>query len=270
MLKKIICLLLVIYGAACAYLYVFQRDLIYKPDKQYVAPKLSGATEIKLKTDDGLTLDGWYVPAKDGAKNGETVLYFNGNKSGMHLHEEFYTQIVKAGYGLLAFNYRGYGRSEGAPTEEGLYIDARAAIDYLQQQKIALEQVIFMGRSLGSGVAVQMATEYLPHAVALISPYSSINAIGKMQYPFMPVDLLLVDKFDSLTKADKIESPVVIFHGANDALIPATEAEKLHKAMAQSKMFIYEGQTHDNLDFAQIMRDLKATLALEKNAPKAH
>ena len=266
---QIICLLIAIYGAICAFLYVFQRDLIYHPDKQYVAPnpeKLPDVQEITLKTEDGLTLNGWYVPSK----NGKIVIYFNGNKSGMHLHETFYAEIVKAGYGLLTFNYRGYGKNEGAPTEQGLYDDAHAAISYLQQKKIPLESVIFLGRSLGSGVAMQMATEYLPHALVLISPYSSIAAIAKMQYPYMPIDLLLLDKFDSLSKAAQIASPTFIFHGADDALIPPSEGEKLHQAIHGSKLFIYKNQDHNNLNFAQIIADLQASLVAQENSNKAH
>jgi uncharacterized protein len=265
----IIYLMLVFYGAACGYLFVYQRSLLYKPDKQYVAPnteKLPNVQEITLKTKDKLKLDGWYVPSK----NGKIVLYFNGNKSGMQLHENFYAEIVKAGYGLLTFNYRGYGKNEGAPTEQGLYDDAHAAISYLQQKKIPLESVIFLGRSLGSGVAMQMATEYLPHALVLISPYSSIAAIAKMQYPFMPIDLLLLDKFDSFGKAAQISSPTFIFHGENDTLIPPSEGKKLHQAIHGSKLFIYENQDHNNLNFAQIMLDLQAALILQENMSKAH
>jgi fermentation-respiration switch protein FrsA (DUF1100 family) len=271
-MKKIttnICLMLVIYGAACGYLFIYQRNLIYHPDKQYVAPnaeKLPDVQEITLKTEDGLTLDGWYVPSK----NDKIVLYFNGNKSGMHLHENFYAEIVKAGYGLLTFNYRGYGKNAGEPSEQGLYDDAHAAISYLQKKKIPLESVIFLGRSLGSGVAMQMATEYLPHALVLISPYSSIAAVAKMKFPYIPIDLLLLDKFDSLSKAAQIASPTFIFHGSDDTLISPSEGEKLHQAIHDSKLFIYENQDHNNLNFAQIMVDLQASLTAQENVSKAH
>jgi uncharacterized protein len=243
---------LFVYSAICAYMFVSQRSLLYLPDKHYVAPDralLPDIQEVKIKTEDGLTLDGWYQPSKHGI----TILYFNGNKSGMHLHSEFYSDIVQAGYGLLAFNYRGYGRNAGDPTEAGLYIDARAAIGFLQQKDVLMENIILLGRSLGSGVAVQMATEYLPHSIMLISPYTSVAAIAKLQYPWLPVDLLLRDRFDSIAKAKDVDSAAFIFHGTKDEIIPVSEAEKLHQAIKGSKLFIYDDMDHNNLDFKEIL-----------------
>ncbi len=247
------------YGAACAYLFIFQRNLIYLPDEAYVAPdaqKLPNVEEITIKTDDGLSLTAWFVPSQ----NDKYILYFNGNKSGIHLHQDFYATIIQSGYGLLAFNYRGYGGNKGEPTEQGLYNDARAAVAFLQHRKIALENIIFLGRSLGSGVAVQIATEYLPLAIALISPYSSIADVAKLQYPYIPIDFLLVDKFDSMAKSSQIASPTFIFHGADDLLIPISQAQKLHEAINGSELFIYKNQDHDNLDFGKIIADLNGAL----------
>jgi fermentation-respiration switch protein FrsA (DUF1100 family) len=257
--------LVIAYVAICAYMFISQRSLLYLPDKEYVAPDrnlLPDIKEVKIKTEDGLELDGWYQPSK----NDYTILYFNGNKSGMHLHSDFYADIVNAGYGLLAFNYRGYGRNAGEPSEQGLYKDARAAIAFLQKQDILMENMIFLGRSLGSGVAVQMASEYLPKAVMLISPYSSIAAIAKRQYPWLPVDLLLQDRFDSLAKAKDVASSTFIFHGRDDDMIPVNEAEILNKAISGSKLFTYDDMDHNNLDFKRIITDFTEAFNSKQNA----
>jgi fermentation-respiration switch protein FrsA (DUF1100 family) len=259
--KKNIFLLLLLfpvlcYVGICGYLFLFQRSIIYLPDKHHAAPnreKLPTIQEVTIKTDDGLELEGWYQPARPSKK---TILYFNGNKTGMVEHEDAYRAFIEAGYGLLSINYRGYGTNAGAPSEEGLYKDARAAIAFLQAQLLPMEEIIFLGRSLGSGVAVQMATEYLPYAVVLVSPYTSIAAIGKMRYPYVPVDALLHDKFDSLGKMPQVQSPVLIFHGRADETIPISHAYTLHEAAKDSQLFVYDTQGHNDLDLEKIVQQI--------------
>jgi pimeloyl-ACP methyl ester carboxylesterase len=113
-------------------------------------------------------------------------------------------------------SYRGYGGNPGQPSEEGLYNDARAAIEFLAAEGIRPENVIYYGESLGSGVAVQLALETTPAAIILEAPYTDITAVGQRRYPFLPVRLLMRDRFDNLSKIAAVRAPVMVIHGEQD------------------------------------------------------
>lgn len=251
----------IIYISACAYLYVFQRDILYKPHKDYSPPSvtlLPDITEIEVQTSDGIALKSWFHAPQTSEK---TILYLHGNAGGLTKRSHFYRQIIDNNYGVLALEYRGFSQNKGSPTEAGLYEDARAALRYLAKNGIQLNDVVIMGRSLGTGVATQMAVEHELHALILISPYTSIADAGAERYPFAPINLLLKDKFDSVSKAHLVEEPVLIFHGTKDRITPYSQGLRLIDAFNPPKKLItYEGKNHGNLPFDDIMLQMNDLL----------
>lgn len=231
------------------FVYFFQRQLIYFPNKQNITPKDFSAPEfriIHLTTDDHLKLMSWYLPAKE---NFPTILYLHGNAGHIGNRIPLIQPYIQAGYGILLLEYRGYAQNPGHPTEAGLYGDARAAMHFLNQQGIYNNCIILLGESLGTGVAVQMATEFPVAAVILQSPFTSLIKIGQHHYPFLPVKLLLKDHFDSLQKINKIKSPLLVLYAVNDNVVPAIDSERLFMAARQPKFqYKFDGEdfAHDN------------------------
>jgi len=233
-------LLVLLYVALATVMYVFQRQMMYIPDKNIEAPErygLSGFRDLRTKTADGLSIQIWYRPAAEGMP---TICYFHGNAAHLGNRAGKFAAFAHDGFGVLALSYRGYGKSEGMPSEEGIYADARAALQFLiRDQRIALKQIILFGESLGSGVAVQMATEHAVGAVVLEAPYTSVINRAAEIYYFVPVRLLIKDHFDSLAKIVGVKAPVLIFHGELDLTIPPAHGRTLLAAANEPKHALF-------------------------------
>ena len=254
--RRVLMLALLAYGLMCAYLYLFQRSIIYKPADSYSAPSpsiLPDMKEVKITTSDKVTLHCWYQKA--GKAGFPTILYLHGNRGGLMDRTDNYREIVDGGYGLLALEYRGYSGNFGSPSEQGLYKDARAGLAFLAAEGITLKDTIIMGHSLGTGVAVQMATESKVRSLVLLAPYTSIGEIGAKRYWYAPVALLLEDTFDSVGKAVSVLPPVFIFHGKRDIVIPFEQAERLYAAMhPPKKMVLFASRDHNDLPISRILQ----------------
>lgn len=243
-----------LYSGIVAYMAIFQRKLLYLPDKSIGNPEiygLSGFSEHFIKTHDNVLIQAWYKPAKDGMP---TILYFHGNASHMGNRAGIYSALSGQGFGVLSISYRGYGKSEGSPHEQGLYADARTAIAFLvQENKIPLDNIILYGESLGTGVAVQMAQEYDVKAVILQAPYTSVSGRAAEIYFFMPVKIIMLDHFDSLSKIAKIKSPLLILHGELDITIPIRHGKTLLQAATCKKEAVFFHDVgHNNFDSTAI------------------
>ena len=232
---KILGLILVAYAALVAGCTMIQRSLMYFPGPTLPSPAAAGATgfqAVRHRTSDGLELQSWYRPAGKGFA---TIVYFQGN-GGTIADRVFKTRpLFEAGYGLLLVGYRGYGGNPGKPSEDGLYRDARAALAYLRARGVAPEHTVLLGESLGSGVAVRMATEGTVRAVILEAPYSSAVDVGQAAYFFLPVRLLMYDRFPSLDYIDRIGAPLLVVHGEQDGVIPVRFGRRLFQAAAEPK-----------------------------------
>jgi uncharacterized protein len=217
-----------------------QGSLIYPvPPSRGVPP---GYQRVELSTADGLTIHAGYRPARAGLP---TVLFFHGN--GMVWPDGVYVTELLAlrGYGVLLAEYRGYNGNPGTPSEQGLYRDARAALAFLQHQGIAGEDLILAGLSVGSGPAVQLATETEARALILISPLASLPATVSAAYPWLPVRLLLRDGYDNLAKVPRVDVPILIVHGEADRLIPLAHAERLAAAHPAAEFIALPGRGHN-------------------------
>lgn len=239
-LARIIFQLAILYGVILVVMYVFQRNLQYVPDRRPAgSPHDHGLKQmdaVAVTTADGLDLQAWYQPPRE--KNGKVVIYFHGN-AGHHAHRaNKIIHFIEAGYGVYLCGYRGYGGNPGRPSEQGLYADARAGIKWLQAAGITLDQMVFYGESIGTGVAIQMAHEQAPPVVILEAPFSSAVDVARKHYAWLPVDRLMRDRFANIEKIKDIKSDLLIVHGDQDEVTPIILAQNLFDAANHPKEFI--------------------------------
>ena len=191
--------------------------------------------EVFFTTDDGIELHGWYLPG-----SGEvTWLWFHGNGGNIsHRVDELALFRHRLGVNQFIFDYRGYGRSPGTPSEKGTYLDSRAALEYLlSRPDVVPEKIVYFGRSLGAAIAVELAANREPLALVLVAPFSSIADMAKVAFPFTPFHLLVRGRYDSVTRIRGIHRPVLILHGDQDATVPLVQGKKLFEAANQPKRF---------------------------------
>lgn len=246
MLKQIVLISTFIFCTVILLMYVFQRHLIYFPDVHKPKPDKYDAkdmTVITLHTEDKIQLTAWYKPAAD---HKSTLLYLHGNAGHIGYRMPLVRQFIKAGLGVLLLEYRGYGGNAGKPTEKGLYKDARAAVNFLEQQGIKSSQLVMYGESLGSAVATKMAIEHPVCAVILLSPLTSLPSLARYHYPWILVKPW--DRFDSLDRISKINAPLLIVHGKRDQVVPYQEGLILfNQAVEPKKMITFEQLDHHNM-----------------------
>jgi pimeloyl-ACP methyl ester carboxylesterase len=250
-----------------ALLWTFQRNLLYPAPQQPPGPPPAGYRLAEFQTSDGLTLGAWYRPSV-GIR--PTIAFFSGNAASRPVSADWCQSLADAGFGLLILSYRGYDRNPGAPSEQGLYRDARAALAWLAGQGV--HRPLLAGLSLGSGVAVEMAYEaatqapgfpagVAPAALLLFSPYRSIPEVAAGHYPFFPVRLLARDRFDSEAKIAAVGVPVFVAHGDADAVIPYAQGQAVWRLAPERKQFeTLKGIGHD-YNAADVLPALEAFLA---------
>ena len=265
--------LALIYAAMLAFLYVQQRSMMYFPDKTRPA-LIENVQLVKVTTKDVLQLEGWYVPP---GENNPVIIYFHGNASHYGARLPKLIDYIKAGYGVLLAGYRGYGGNPGSPSEQGFYNDARAYMEFLSAVNVPLEKTVIYGESIGSGVAVQIATEFKAAALILEAPFSSTVDVAQSVYWFVPVRYLMTDQFRSADKIKNVKSPILIIHGAGDSTIPIGYGRKLYEAAADPRQFIViEKAGHNDLydhGAALHVLDFLKTIGLSSRSdvdPKSH
>lgn len=227
LLLTVLALGIAAYLGAAAYMAFNQRAFLYRPAPGWTAPADHGlpqAQRFEVRADDGTLLTGWFIPPK--RPDAITYLYFHGNSGGLQRRATRFGLMTSTGDGLLAMSYRGYGGSEGAPTEARLHADAARILATLTKH-VPADRIVLVGESLGSGVALNLARTAPVRGVILDSPYLSILARGQAAYRWLPVPLLLVDQFRSDLFIREVNVPVLILHGTEDRLIPITDSEAL-------------------------------------------
>jgi len=192
--------------------------------------------DVYFTTEDGVRLNGWFVPYR-GA--GATLLWFHGNAGNIsHRVENIKLLHGKVKVNIFIFDYRGYGRSAGTASEEGTYRDGAAAIEYLRQ-RYAVEgaRLVLFGRSLGAAVAAEMATRIDCAALILETPFASIREMARDVFPFLPIGPLLRTRYDVVEKIRRIKSPLLVLHGERDEVVPFNQGKMVFDAAPQPKSF---------------------------------
>jgi uncharacterized protein len=246
-LKSFMIFGLALYVGIVVLMYFAQRRLMYFPEALRTTPADAGfpqAEEVTLVAQDGEHVIVWHV-APLGDK--PVLLYFHGNAGSLRYRIDRFRPLIGNGMGLVALSYRGYGGSSGRPSEQGLLHDARAAYDFAARH-YPVERIALWGESLGTGVAVAIASERTVRCVVLEAPYTSTVDIAAAAYPFIPVRWLMHDQFRSDLRIPHVTAPVMILHGDRDPVIPITSAERLFGLIRAPKHFTrIAGGEHEDL-----------------------
>ena len=225
---RIVLAAVVIVLLVLALLWFGQRRLIYLPDRAAppaAASVMPGGQDLTLRTEDGLDLGAWRFPGRAGGPgNGFTVLVAQGNGGSRAGRVPLAAALVQQGFTVLLFDYRGYGGNPGSPTEEGLALDAKAA------RAAVTGPVIYFGESLGAAVVTRLAAHDPPHGLLLRSPFSDLAATAAANYPFLPVKLLLRDRFPVVSTIAGIKVPTVVIYGSADSLVPPGQSREVAAA----------------------------------------
>lgn len=248
LLKWLIVTTVICYGGLLGLMYVFQRALMYFPDRARTLPAQAGlpqAEEITLTTADGETLIAWHVPPRGERP---VVLYFHGNAGALNLRAHRFSWLVADGTGLIGLSYRGYGGSTGKPTESGLIADARAAYDFTAA-RVRPERIVLWGESLGTAVAVALAAERPIGGLILDAPFTSAADVGAAAYPFAPVRWLMKDTFRSDARIARVRAPLLVLHGERDSIVPIAYGERLFALANEPKRMVrFPAGNHVDLD----------------------
>ncbi len=229
----------VTYGALCLFLFLMQSKLLYYPDlpsrKLTASPVDIGLdySPVTIKTSDGVTIHGWFVAAQP--EKG-TLLFFHGNAGNISHRLDSIKIFHDLGLSTYIIDYRGYGQSQGVISEQGSYLDAEAAWDYLTQtRKIPAEQIIVFGRSLGAAIAAHIAANHLPGALILESAFTSVPDMAARLYPVLPVRLLSRFQYNTKKMLGSVSCPVLIIHSPDDEIIPFENGLQLYDSARQPK-----------------------------------
>ena len=202
-----------------------------------------------FEASDGRRLHGWFVPGDGGV----TLLWHHGNGGNIgHRLPDVRTLHEGLGVNILIFDYRGYGKSPGTPSEEGLYRDAEAALRYLQSRDdVDAGRIVYFGRSLGVAVAVELATRHRPYGLILESGFPSIAYMGELVRPWLPTwvtQRIIAARYDSIAKVGGLDVPVLFVHGDADETVPLSAGQALFDAANEPKsLYVIEGAGHDGL-----------------------
>ncbi len=234
--------------------FLFQDRLIYFPDRTRPDPVragLHGVVEGHVTTEDGLRLLTWTVPPADGTR--PVLLYLHGNGGSLLHRAARLARFAELGWGVVMLEWRGYGGNPGAPGEAGLLKDARAALAAMQVAGVPADRTVLWGESLGTGIAIALAAEQ-PQAVAAVlleSPYTSMLALARLHYPWLPSRWLLRDRYDSLGRIGAVAAPVLIMTGGADRLVPPAMGDELAAAArAPVERWNVAGAGHNDLGAA--------------------
>ena len=236
-----------IYLAFLTLVYLGQSGLLYLPDAAgrglVATPAAIGLRyeEVQLRTEDGVPLHGWLISAPETTRQAprRTLLFFHGNAGNISHRLDSLRIFAELGLDVFIFDYRGYGRSGGSPSEEGTYRDATAAWHWLTRERgLDPRQVVLFGRSLGAAVAVELATRTDPAGLIVESAFTSVPDLGAELYPFLPVRLLSRYRYDNLGRIASVRVPVLVVHSRGDEIIPFRQGQALFSAAREPKQFL--------------------------------
>lgn len=229
-----------LYAMMCCYLFIMQRSILYYP----TSPARSPASPAFTFTHDGQTLEVFKIERNSS----RAVIYFGGNAEDVSQSTASFAALFPE-HTIYLPCYRGYGNSSGHPSEQALVTDALFLYDLIDKD---FGDITLFGRSLGSGIAIQLAAQRPANRIILATPYDSMARVAHHYYPFFPVNLLLQDTFDSLAKARQIGVPTLLLIAEHDEVIPRQNSERLAAALSPqtTKVEIIKGTDHNSIDLS--------------------
>jgi len=243
----IVTVIIGIYILFAGFLFIFQSHYVYYPEHTISADPSNIGLEfenVSLETEDRIKLSGWFIPI-EGASG--VILFCHGNGGNISHRLESIQIFHRLGLDVFIFDYRGYGRSEGKPSEIGTYRDAEAAWRYLvEERQVSPNRIIVFGRSLGGAVAAWLAHRHTPGALILESTFTSVPDIGARLYPYLPVKLLSRFKYNTVEYLDEVDCPVLIVHSREDEIMPFSHGQRLFERAAEPKEFLEISGSHND------------------------
>ncbi len=225
-----------------------QNRLIYFPSRLLPSPASLGISHVKeifFLGNDGVKICAWFLAPPPGAP---LLLHFNGNAGNIAGRAHLLEMVQSNGWGMLLFDYRGYGKSAGAPGESGLYIDSKAAWAWLTTQAgIEPTRIILWAESMGCAVALNLATQETPAGLILEAPFTSLGDLSKALYPWLPVSLFLRSRFENREKIKKVKVPLLIIHGRRDEIVPFQHGKALYDLAQGRKYFLELNSSHNDI-----------------------
>ncbi len=239
--------LVVAYLGWGAILYLMQARFLYRPVREvaYTPDELDMDFEdVVFKTGDGVELNGWYVPVED---SNYTVLFCHGNGGNIMHRLDSINFFHNLGLSCFIFDYRGYGKSKGRPSEEGTYLDVQAAYQWLiEKKKMRADEIIVFGRSLGGSIAAHLARKVKPRGLVLESSFTSYADMGKRFYPYMPVRWFARFGYRTIDYVKDVRCPVLVIHSRNDEIVPFDFGVELYEAANGPKEFVEISGSHND------------------------
>ena len=241
-----------------------ETSLVFRPStaaEAWEKPEHPSTQDVWLTSADGTKLHGWWLPPADPAAG--AVLVAHGNGGNITHRGRMAADLNRVlGAGVLLFDYPGYGKSEGRPTEQGCYAAGEAAYRWLTDEaKVPANRVVLLGESLGGGTAVELATRHDHRALVLVFTFTSLPAVAKVHYPWLPTHMLMRTRFDNLSKMGRCTRPVFVAHGTADEVVPFAHGEALFSAAKEPKAFLrLDGFTHNLMLGDQFYEALKRFL----------
>ena len=245
------------YLIVIIFIYFYQRNLLYHPsENNYQNDKAKfNYEEVYIDVDGEINQN---LGSLTKSKNFKTLVFFHGNAGDLSNRIYKLNELDKLDINILLISWRGFSGNEGYPTEKNLYEDAEAAIKWLNKKKVSNSQIILYGESLGTGVAVEIASKNNFNSIILESPFTSIENSAKIYYPYLPVSFLLKDRYDSISKIKKINSPILIMHGRKDDIVPFFMGKKLFEKANSPKDSYFTDIDDHMMEFnSQLLNKIK-------------
>ena len=234
------------YFIIILFVYFYQRNLLYHPsENNYLNDKITfNYEEIFIETDKKIKLKSWFI--KKDLNKFKTILIFHGNAGNLFNRVYKLNELNKLDVNILLISWRGFSGNKGKPSEKNLYHDAEEAVKWLNNRGAISKNIILYGESLGTGVATELGTSNAFGGIILESPFTSIANAAKIYYPYLPVNIILKDRYNSIGKIKNITTPILIMHGKKDNIVPQKMGLELYEKANQPK-FSYFPENDDHM-----------------------
>ena len=241
------------YIIVLIFIYIYQRNLLYHPaENNYLDNKIEfNYEQVWIETDENIKLKSWLI--KKNLDKYKTLIFFHGNAGNLLNRVHKLNKLNKLDINILIISWRGFSGNSGKPTEKNLYHDAKLCIKWLNDLGVTNNKIILYGESLGTGVAVELGHKNDFNSIILESPFTSIEKAAKIYYPYLPINLLLKDRYDSIDKIGKITKPVLVMHGMKDDIVPYEMGVELFKKANQPKYSYFPKDDDHMMNFDKVM-----------------